>query len=145
VSAQWQPYRESLQATFVRTGTIAVVLGLVIAEALGGGIRRWPMATLLALWPALGGHGIEIFFLNWLRPRLPSGRFVQVTARLIVWFAGGCALAVAMRLTAAALQGFSPPRAPIWWVGGIGFIGIELVAHLVLQLRGHNSFYNGRG
>ncbi len=24
---------------------------------------------------------------------------------------------------------------PAWWLGGIAFIGIELVAHLVLQLR----------
>ena len=31
------------------------------------------------------------------------------------------------------------------WLGGLAFIGIELVAHLVLQLRGRPSFYNERG
>jgi hypothetical protein len=32
-----------------------------------------------------------------------------------------------------------------WWVGGVAFIGIELVVHLALQVRGRPSFYNGRG
>jgi len=30
-------------------------------------------------------------------------------------------------------------------LGGLAFIGIELVTHLVLQLRGRPSFYDGRG
>jgi hypothetical protein len=34
---------------------------------------------------------------------------------------------------------------PRWWLGGLVFIGIELVAHLVLRLRGRPNFYNGRG
>ena len=37
-----------------------------------------------------------------------------------------------------------PPWAT-WWVAGFAFIGIELVAHLGLQLRGRPSFFNGRG
>lgn len=50
-----------------------------------------------------------------------------------------------MHLTAKALAGFRPARWPAWWVGGGSFIAIELVVHLVLQLRGRPSFYNGRG
>jgi hypothetical protein len=51
-----------------------------------------------------------------------------------------------MGLTAMALAGFRLAHWPAWWwLGGIAFIGIELVAHLVLQLRGRPSFYNGLG
>ena len=83
--------------------------------------------------------------LNWLRPRLSTARGVQVGVRLLVWFVGGFVLALGMRLTAILLTRFRPAHLPAWWIGGLAFIGIELVAHLVLQLRGRASFYNGRG
>ena len=144
MTAQWQLYREPLRVTLVRTGTIALVVGAVLARWWGG-LARWPMATLLALWPALGGHWVEVWFLNWLRPRLSGAWAVQVGARVGVWFVGGTGLALGMGLTAMALAGFRPAHWPAWWLGGLAFIGIELVAHLVLQLRGQPSFYNGRG
>jgi hypothetical protein len=65
--------------------------------------------------------------------------------RVLVWFIGGSVLAVGMSLTAMALAGFRPGQWRAWWVGGVGFVGIELVVHLVLQLRGRGSFYNERG
>jgi hypothetical protein len=70
---------------------------------------------------------------------------VQGAARLAVWFVGGIGLAIGMRLTAMALGSFRMARWPAWWIAGFGFIGIELVAHPALQLRGRPSFYNGRG
>ena len=70
---------------------------------------------------------------------------MQVAARLAIWFAGGVGLALGMHLTAMALGASRPARWPAWWVGGVAFIGVELVVHLVLQLRGRPSFYNGRG
>jgi hypothetical protein len=128
----------------MRTGTIALVVGAVVARGWGG-MARWPMATLLVLWPSFGGHWVEIWFLNWLRPRLSVARAVQVGARVGVWFVGGIVLAVGMRLTAMALGGLRLARWPAWWIGGLAFIGIELAVHLVLQMRGRPSFYNGRG
>jgi hypothetical protein len=50
-----------------------------------------------------------------------------------------------MDLTATALTEFRPAQWPAWWLGGLAFIGLELVAHLPLQLRGQPNFYNGRG
>jgi len=127
---------------------IAIVVGAVLAR-FRGGLARWPLDTLLVLWPSLGGHWVEVWFLNWLRPRLSIARSVQVAARVGVWFVGGIGLAIAMGLTAMALSGFRPAHWPAWWhpwwLAGVAFIGIELVAHLVLQLRGRPSFYNGRG
>jgi hypothetical protein len=144
MTSQWRPYREPLQTTVLRTGTIAIAAGAVIT-AFRGGPARWPIATLLVLWPSFGGHWVEIWFLNWLRPRLPTARGVLVAARVGTWFIGGIGLAIGMRLTAIALPGFRPAHWPPWWLGGLAFIGIELVAHLALELRGRPGFYNGRG
>jgi len=141
----WQPYREPLRTTLVRTIAIALVVGAVLARSFGGGLARWPLATLLVLWPSFGGHWVDLWFLNWLRPRLSVARGVQVASRLAVWFVGGVALAIGMALTAMALAGFRPARWPAWWVGGLAFIGVEMVAQLALQVRGRPSFYNGRG
>ncbi len=144
MTSQWQPYREPLYVTLLRTGIIAIAGGAVLAR-FWGGLARWPMATLLVLWPSLGATGLEVWFLNWLRPRLSTARGVQVAARVVVWFLGGTGLALGMGLTAMVLAGFRPEHWAAWWLGGIAFIGIELVAHLMLQLRGRPSFYNERG
>ena len=130
--------------TLLRNGLIAIAVGGVIA-GFSGGLPRWPLAALLALWPALGGHWLEVWFLNWLRPRLTAARGVQVAFRMAVWFAGGIVLAVGIAFTAMALTRFRPAHWPAWWLAGLGFIGIELIAHLALQLRGRPSFYNGLG
>jgi len=141
---RWQPYREPFYITLARTGTIALVVGVVLAK-MWGGLELWPLTTLLALWPSFGGHWVELWFLNWLRPRLPVARAVQAGARLAVWFVGGCILAVGAALTAMALITLRPMHWSQLWVAGLGFIGIELVAHVALQLRSQPSFYNGRG
>jgi hypothetical protein len=144
MTSQWQPFREAARFTIFRTGMIAIVVGGVIAR-FWGGLARWPLLTLLVLWPSYGGHWVEVWFLNWLRPRLSIARGVQVAARVGVWFVGGTGLAIGMGLTAMALARFRPAHWPAWWLGGLAFIGVELVAHLVLQARGRPSFYNGRG
>ncbi|HEY5060937.1 MAG TPA: hypothetical protein VII52_05335 [Gemmatimonadaceae bacterium] len=139
----WPRYHEPLRATLTRTVAIALVAGAVLAHGWGGS-ARWPVASLLMLWPSFGGHWIELWFLNWLRPRLPDSRLVQVGARLAVWFVGGVGLALGMRLTARALTGLRRTPRATWWAAGLAFIMIELVAHLALQLRGRPSFFNGR-
>jgi hypothetical protein len=58
---------------------------------------------------------------------------------------GGGLLALGMWATATRLAHPPVVRWVGWWVAGVAFIGIELVAHLVLQARGRPSFYNGRG
>lgn len=128
----------------LRTIIIAIVVGALLAR-FWGGVARWPLATLLVLWPSFGGHWVEVWFLNWLRPRLSIARGVQVAARVVVWFVGGAGLATGMSLTAIVLAGFRLVHWTALWLGGLAFIGIELAAHLALQLRGRASFYNGLG
>lgn len=143
-ATEWQPFHEPLRATLVRTVAIAVVLGALFARRLGG-LSSWPAASVVMLWPTLGGHFLEQWFLNWLRPRLPRDRGVQIAARLLLWFVGGAAFVVAMRLTVTALAGNRPVVRVAPWIGGIAFIGIELVVHLVARLRGARSVYDGIG
>lgn len=130
--------------TLLRTIIIALVVGAVVASSTGGRIR-WPLGALLMLWFSFGGHWVELWFLDWLRPRLPSARLLQMFARVGTWFAGGIALAFGMALTARVVGKFAPDRWPAWWVGGVAFIALELLVHLALQLRDRPSFYNGRG
>lgn len=138
------PFSEPLRTTLLRTGLIAAGVGLALSIS-AGGLHRWPMATLLAFVPSFGGHWFELWFLNWLRPRLPHSRPIHVAARLLLWFIAGIVLLWCMQCIATAMSGARPVRWPMPWIAGLGFIGIELVVHLVLQLRGLRNFYNGRG
>jgi hypothetical protein len=88
MTSQWQPHREPLHTTLARTVAIALVLGAPVVRWWGGGLARWPTAALLILWFSFGGHWVELWFLNWLRPRLSIARAAQVGARVAVWFFG---------------------------------------------------------
>ena len=145
--AVWHPYHESLRRTLTRTVLIAIVAGTVLAAWSAGSARpiRWPIAVILVLWVSLGGHWLEVWYLDFIRPRLPATPAVQLVTRLGTWFLGGCALGVCIALTAWALAGIRLDQWPAWWVAGVAFIGVELVAHTVLQARGRPSFFTGRG
>jgi len=138
------PAPEPLRSTLARTVTIALVVGAVLARS-SGGLARWPLATVMVLWPSFGGHWVELWFLDWLRPRLPGARAAQVGARVAVWYVGGTGLALGMALDRDGAGRAPAQRWPAWWLGGLGFIGVELVAHLALRLLGRPSFYDGRG
>src|SRR5262249_3418645 len=138
--ADWQPYREPLRVTLIRTLSIALVAGAAVALTTDG-VRLWPAMSLLMLWPSFGGHWIDLLFLNGLRPHLPANRLIQLLSRIVVWFVGGVALAAGVQLTARWL--FDRPT--LFWLtwasAGAAFVGIELVAHAALHLRGRPSFY----
>ena len=65
-------------------------------------------------------------------------------ARLAVWFFGGVVLLAGMMLTAKLLDSPDRVRWPAWWIGGTAFIGIELIVHLILLMRGKPNAYAGR-
>ena len=146
----WLPYREALSTTLARNGVIALAVGAALTRGRGG-VAAWLLASALMLWPALGGHYVDVGFLNGLRPRLPTTRAAQRAARLLVWFVGGVALGVGLWMSATALARASgrgwlvPTTRCAWWVCGLALVGIELVAHAALRLRGRPNFYDGRG
>ena len=123
---------------------IAIGMGAVVA-GVSRRMSNWPVGAAVALWPSFGGHWLEILFLNKLRPCLPASRAVQAATRLTVWFVGGMALAGLMGATAELLGGLRMVQSMRPSIAGVGFVGVELAAHLALQLRGRPSFYNGRG
>lgn len=137
-------FREPLRRTLTRTLTIALVAGAVVSLR-NGGLRGWPIATILMLWPSFGGHWLELWYLNWLRPRLSPMRAIQVTARLATWFAGGIVLATGLALTAVALTGPRPIPWHLWWAAGLAMIAIELVVHALVGLQRRPNFFDGRG
>jgi hypothetical protein len=143
LTATWPRFQESLRTTLTRTLTIALVAGTALSLATRGRVS-WPIAVIVMLWPTLGGHFVEIWFLEWLRPRLPVERAVQLMARLGTWFIAGVLFAWCMAITARTLTGLGVRALP-WWVGGIGFIGVELVAHLGLRSLRRPSVYDGQG
>jgi len=139
--AAWQPYREPLRVTVLRTGVLGVALGAAVAFVQGRP-ASWALGTAFALWFTFGGHWVEILFLNWLRPRLSAARAVQVTGRVAMWIVGGTLLMVGARMTVSSLSAYAL-RLPPWWLGGPVLLGIELFVHALIQLRGQPNFYNG--
>ena len=142
-SSRWQRFVEPVSRTLIRNVAIAVAVAAIVAL-----VRRdsklFPSIAVLALWPSLGGHIVEIAFLNFVRSRIPEARLWQVAVRLAVWFVGGCALYLGMFATARALSLVALPIGFLPW-GGLGFIGVELVAHASMAVRGLPNFYSGRG
>jgi hypothetical protein len=62
---------------------------------------------------------------------------------LLAWFSGGVLLYLCMVATASALPTRALPLR-LWALGGFLFVGLELVVHAILVIRGLPSFYNGR-
>src|SRR5579884_2347751 len=141
---EWQPFREPLRVTLTRTLSIAIIAGGIIAMR-AGGLRMWPVISLLVLWPSVGGHWVDLLFLNGIRPHLPPRRPVQALARVALWFVAGIVLGIGVQLTASLLH--APMRLAwlTWGVAGALFVGVELVAHAGLHLRARPSFYDGLG
>jgi hypothetical protein len=142
--AELQPYREPLRVTLVRTISIAVIGGAIVALSVHR-LRLWPALIVILLWPSFGGHWIDLWYLNWLRPRLSAGRAMHLATRIAVWFVGGALLAVGVRVTMNALLVRPQLERLTWATAGLAFIAIELVAHAALYARGRPSFYNGLG
>jgi hypothetical protein len=142
-SERWPRVEEPISRTIARNLTIAIVAGVVLSL-----VRRAPFVALagalLALWPSLGGHFVEIAFLNGVRSRLPRARLVQASARLFWWLAGGALLGGALIATAELLPIVAPPWRR-WWMGAPIFVCLELAVHAALALRGRPNFYRGDG
>jgi len=134
-----EPFRRAL----ARNVALAAVVGMGLALQRHDRKLLLPVAAL-ALWFSLGGHYIELAFLNGLRARIPQGRLAQAGGRLLVWFSGGVLLYVGMAATARVLA-IEAPRLRLWWSGGFLLIGVELAVHALLAMRGRPNFYNGRG
>src|SRR2546430_8328246 len=116
-----------LRRTLAGNVALAASVGVVLAVQRHSLRLVLPIAAL-ALWFSLGGHYVEVAFLNGLRARISKGRLTQVALRLLVWFAGGVVLYVLMAASAHVLRLDAPPLR-MWWYGGLLLIGVELAVH----------------
>ena len=139
----WEPSTEPWRATVRRTGAIALAIGAGVG-LYERQLAAVPRAALLALWFTLGGHVVEVLFRHHLRQRIAGSAPVQAVARLGFWFAGGSALYAGALATRAILTGRAAGEWP-WWTGGVFFVGLELLIHLLLHARRIPNFYDGRG
>src|SRR5215831_12767976 len=108
--------REPLFRTLARNVTIAAVVGSVLAFRTHDAGLFVPFSVLV-LWFSLGGHYVEVLFLNGICPRIASARLARVSARLAVWFTGGAILFVLMAATVRVLP-VRPPSFQSWWFEG---------------------------
>jgi hypothetical protein len=132
---------EPLRVTLTRTVGIALIAGAALASRWGG-LAMWPVTSVVMLWPTLGGHYVELAYLDVVRPRVSPSRAGQTIARIAVWFVGGALMVVGMHFTAILLRAPRPLPTSAWWLGGFVFIALELVVHLTLHARGRSSFFN---
>ena len=136
-------FEDPLWRTLARNVALAAGVGVVFALQKHRLKLLLPIAAL-ALWFSLGGHYVELAFLNGLRARIPQGGLIQAGLRLVVWFAGGVVLYLLMATSAHALPLEAPP-VRMWWYGGLLLIVVELAVHSLMAMRGKPNFYTGRG
>src|SRR5207237_660529 len=101
-------YEEPFRHTLARNLTLAAVVGVVVAF-LRRDVKLLLPVTTLALWFTLGGHYVELVFLNRIRDRLPRRRLPRALVRLLVWSCGGALLYECMAVTAWTLSVGVPP------------------------------------
>ena len=123
---------------------LAIVVVVSAAITVRHEFRVFLSVVAFAIWPALGGHYVELTFGNIVRPRISPGRVTQTIVRLLVWFVGGVLLYLCMCATSRLLP-IRPLPLRLWWFGGILFVALELAVHGFMAIRRLPNFYNGRG
>jgi hypothetical protein len=154
---RFKPFHESLLATVVRTGSIAIIVASIVtvirlhhAPISSVQWHNWLALAVFVGWITFGGHWVEIAYLNGLRPKIaPWSDAALVCVRLAIWLAGGailflCAI-VSLRLLIASELPDSPHAFKALLQGGPIFVVVELCAHTFLLLTRRPSFWNFRG
>jgi len=146
--------REKVSESFGRTVLRACILGLVISVAVCFGQLKNAsdlnkmLSLLFTTFLYIGGvivflgHYTELFFINYLRFKFPSDKITQLVIRFLYWYISGGLLFYLAMVLRGVLE-HKPVYSGILWMGGVYFIGIELIANLILQLRVKKSFWNG--
>ncbi len=140
------PCREPFQTTLLRTLTIAVFVTsatVLVLPSDGRVLRLWLITYPAVLWIPLGGHYVELLYLNAIRVRYPWVWRFRRSTRVVWWFAGGLPLGVGCWWTWTALGARPDFGLPFWW-GMPFFVVAELVIHSLLAIFNKPSFWNGR-
>jgi hypothetical protein len=139
-----QPFHEPLRVTLLRTTTIALAVGGLLAWRFGRP-RAWLLMSVLVFWFSFGGHWVDLLWRNGLRPRITAGPIVRIFARLAVWFVGGVCLGAGVIGTMRLFAATRAMPAPSLWMAGAVFVAVEIVAHAGLAVRQQPNFFTGAG
>jgi hypothetical protein len=140
-NSRWPRFHEPIRRTLVRNLAIAAVVGAAFAFWKRDAGLLFPFSAL-ALWFSLGGHYVEVVFLNEIRPRISGARLMQRCARLATWFIGGAILYVCMAITARVLL-VQPPRLGYGGAAGCFLLVLSFWRMPFLPCGAHPTFYNG--
>jgi hypothetical protein len=154
---RFKSFHEPLLSTITRTGAIAVGVATMLVFARLHRVpatwiewRLWLVLIAAIAWPSFGGHWVELFYLNRMRPRLAGwsdSRLIFV--RLGTWLVGGAILFAGAAITYSLLLTGTVPQASFMTrallLGGPLLVGVECIVHLFLLLTGKPSFWNFRG
>ena len=89
-----------------------------------------------------GGHWPELWFINYLKFRLPHRVLVLYPVRILFWYAIGVILTFLSRFVVILISG-SDHGIGRWWEYAAIYVIIELIMHMFLQLVKKKSFWNG--
>ena len=146
--------REKIHEPFRRTLIRTTLTGLAVSIAFSfGQLKNAPgfnskFSILFITFIYIGGvivfigHYTELFFINYLRFNFSPKYIIQISIRIIYWYVSGCILYNSAMLLRGLLE-HKDLFAGNWYLGGIYFIGIELVANLLMQVMIKKSFWNG--
>lgn len=152
--ARFKPFHESLAVTLRRTITIAIIVASVITlirphhlPTLFARWREWFSLAVFVGWISVGGHWVELIFLNGLRPRIAHWSDLSLAAvRIGAWFIGGTILFIAAAISRSLIAtGQLPDQTQVTHAlvyGGLAFVGIELCVHLVMLVMRKPCFWN---
>ncbi len=140
------PFRETLAATLTRTLAIAAGVTTLLAIVLPRDeslFFMWVITYPAVLWFPLGGHYVELVYLNFWRQRSVWARKNHTIARPLVWMLGGLPLGLGCRATWIAL-GYEQAGMLPWWWGVLFFPFVECIVHTINSVTGKPSFWNRR-
>jgi hypothetical protein len=143
-----EKFPERFPQTIIRTVMLAAVIAIVITllHLFPAGQRskfaQFGMIWLMAFGIVFGGHWLELLFINYLKFALPKNMPVLYMSRIVYWFFCAIPLLFIVNLI-GGLFTYTAGLPGQWWALGLGYIGIELFMHALMQVRYQKSFYNG--
>jgi len=139
---------ESLNQTVIRTIlTTTIIAGILYLAHLfphdgKSNLTLFEMIWLVVFCIVVGGHWLELLFINRIKFALPKNILLLYFIRIVYWFLCAVPLFFAINFIMGLFL-YDGLRLSHWWTFGIFYIGIELLMYAIMQIRYKKSFYNG--
>lgn len=143
-----EKFKEAFSKTLIRTVITATIIAAILffAHAFPSGDQT-KLNLLIMIWLmvyiiVLGGHLLELIFINYLKFVLPKNIILLYVIRIAYWFL----CAIPLIFGAGLIHNlFVHKNGPMVYdyTFGVFYIGIELFMHAMMQIRFRKSFYNG--